>query len=399
VSNVAPTGDPSYRAQPLASVAAADLAAGASQSAARAAQAAREAQAAHDTVQSAASADAAQAAARAADTASRAADKAAAAASAARTADDAGRPGDAAQAAQDAAQAAQDAAQAANMASGAARDAGDLANDPTAPHNRTRTGLAPLLRGGLIGLLVVVGLLLLGLLLSSLGLLRISWLGPATAPTRELILGEPTAEISVLGGANSEANANIPPVGSPPGFAPPVGAQFEGYYYTRGQERVFGRPLTAAEPVNGRMVQWFERARLEHWPEYAGTPYEVQLGLLGKEYTEGRPFSYQGYFVSNQGMRYFPETGYAVGGVFLRFYDEYGGLDIFGLPISEEFDEVLPDGRAYRVQYFQRARMEYHPEHMGTPDEVQLGLLGTALYRNEPRPSTTQPVPTEVPMP
>jgi hypothetical protein len=273
---------------------------------------------------------------------------------------------------------------------------------PTEPMERpSRTDMAPLMRGGLIVLLSLAALLLLMLLLGNLGLVRLGWLGAQPVPTRELILGEPTPAAAVLG-AGAEANqssAAIPSPGPPPGPPPAVGPQFEGYYASRGGERILGRPIAPAEPVNGRMVQWFERARVEHWPEHAGTPYEVQLGRLGAEYTEGRSFPNQGYFVSSEGLRYFPETGYAVGGAFLRFYDQYGGLDTFGYPISEEFDEVLPDGRAYRVQYFERARMEYHPEHAGTENEVQLGLLGTALYRNEARPSTIQPAPTPVPMP
>jgi hypothetical protein len=32
---------------------------------------------------------------------------------------------------------------------------------------------------------------------------------------------------------------------------------------------------------DGRLVQYFERARMELHPELAGTPYEVQLGHLG----------------------------------------------------------------------------------------------------------------------
>jgi len=34
------------------------------------------------------------------------------------------------------------------------------------------------------------------------------------------------------------------------------------------------------------------------------------------------------------------------------------------------------DGKEYTVQYFERARFEFHPEAAGTPYEVQLGLLG-----------------------
>ncbi|HEU5424150.1 MAG TPA: murein L,D-transpeptidase, partial [Nitrolancea sp.] len=52
-------------------------------------------------------------------------------------------------------------------------------------------------------------------------------------------------------------------------------------------------------------------------------------------------------------------------------------LAVFGYPISEEFQEQNPaDGKMYTVQYFERARFEYHPEFKGTPYEVELGLLG-----------------------
>lgn len=268
-----------------------------------------------------------------------------------------------------------------------------------------RAEWSPLLRAGLVGLLAIAGLLVLALLLSGLGLVRLPGIGARVVPTRELLLDDTSSGASVLGAAAVPAAypgppaANIPPPGPPPGPPPPVGGQFESFYFARGGERILGRPLGEAMLVNGRLVQWFERARVEHWPEFAGTPYEVQLGRVGAEFTSGRVFPNQSFFVSGPDLRFFPETGHGVGGAFLRFYDANGGLGVFGLPISEEFDEVLPDGRAYRVQYFERARMEYHPEHAGTPFEVQLGLLGTALYRNESRPDTVQPVPTAVPLP
>lgn len=269
--------------------------------------------------------------------------------------------------------------------------------------DRPRTDWAPVMRGGLVALLAVAGLLVLALLLNSLGLLRAPGAGVGAVPTRELILDESAGGASVLGGAGAAypgpPAAAIPPPGPPPGPPPPVGAQFEGFYNAMGGERILGRPLAEAALVNGRQVQWFERARVEHWPEHAGTPFELQLGRIGVEFTSGRAFAGQSFFVSGPELRFFPETGHGVGGAFLRFYDANGGLFAFGLPISEEFDEVLPDGRAYRVQYFERARMEYHPELAGTPYEVQLGLLGTALYRNEARPNTVQPIPTQVPMP
>jgi hypothetical protein len=40
-------------------------------------------------------------------------------------------------------------------------------------------------------------------------------------------------------------------------------------------------------PTDGKqyLTQHFERARLEYHPENAGTPYDVLLGLLGRELT------------------------------------------------------------------------------------------------------------------
>jgi len=267
---------------------------------------------------------------------------------------------------------------------------------------RPRRDMAPLMRGGMIGLLVFAGLLFVLLLFSGLGWLRLPGFGVAAVPTRELILDESADASSVLGGVGEAypgPPATVPPPGPPPGPPPPVNAQFEGYYYVFGGERILGRPIAAASEVNGRLVQWFERGRIEHWPEFAGTPYEVQLGRLGVEYTAGREFARQGYFVGASELRFFPETSHALGGAFMRSYDQNGGLAVFGYPISEEFDEVLADGGTYRVQYFERARMELHPELGGTPYEVQLGLLGTAMYRNESRPNTVQPIPTPVPLP
>lgn len=77
---------------------------------------------------------------------------------------------------------------------------------------------------------------------------------------------------------------------------------------------------------------------------------------------------------------YFPETGHTLSNVFLRYWQANGGLAIFGFPISEEFTEISKiDNKPYTVQYFERNRFEYHPEHAGDPYEVLLGLLGNDL--------------------
>jgi len=88
---------------------------------------------------------------------------------------------------------------------------------------------------------------------------------------------------------------------------------------------------------------------------------------------------------------YFPETGHWVCGEFLTFFDARGGLEIFGYPLTESFDDPTHGG--LHVQYFQRARLEWHPGN-AEPHKVQLGLLVDELgyafppVRPEEAPST-----------
>ncbi len=135
----------------------------------------------------------------------------------------------------------------------------------------------------------------------------------------------------------------------------------------------FGYPVTRVFEVGGRRVQYFERARFEWHPENAD-PYKVQLGLLTEYLTLDRTFP-RG--TPRPGAVYFAETGHNLGGVFLQYWRARGGLASFGYPISEELREInQADGKEYTVQYFERARFEYHPENAGTPFVVLLGLMG-----------------------
>src|SRR5207253_128092 len=107
----------------------------------------------------------------------------------------------------------------------------------------------------------------------------------------------------------------------------------------------------------------------------------------------------------------FPETGKTVGGLFLKYWNEHGGIAQQGYPISEEFVEVSDlNGKPYKVQYFQRAVFEYHPEN-APPYDVLLSQLGTLRYRQKygggPSPSpvlpagtaTATPTPANTPTP
>lgn len=88
----------------------------------------------------------------------------------------------------------------------------------------------------------------------------------------------------------------------------------------------------------------------------------------------------------------FQETGKTVCGVFLLYWREHGGLAQQGLPLSGELNEQnVVDGKTYRVQYFERAVFEYHPENQ-PPYDVLLSLLGSAQYQAKyGGPATTPP--------
>jgi ABC-type transport system substrate-binding protein len=177
---------------------------------------------------------------------------------------------------------------------------------------------------------------------------------------------------------------------------------------------VNGLPITARQPeinvADGKTyeVQWFERARFEAHPEN-GSPNEVLLGLLGASLVEGRgtldpaigkprspedvPFARIAPPTDlGPTKAYFEETGHTLSGKILTFWNRYGGLEQFGYPLSEPFEEVSStDGKSYTVQYFERARFELHPEE-SAPYDVQLGLLGVQQYAQKPIAGSDLPI-------
>jgi probable HAF family extracellular repeat protein len=80
----------------------------------------------------------------------------------------------------------------------------------------------------------------------------------------------------------------------------------------------------------------------------------------------------------------FQETKKCMRSLFADYWHAHGGLAINGFPISDEFVQVLPDGKAYTVQYFERVRMEYHPETTNLAYIVQLGQFGRTLHPADP---------------
>jgi hypothetical protein len=168
-----------------------------------------------------------------------------------------------------------------------------------------------------------------------------------------------------------------------------VSGPFLDYWQQNGGLALFGYPIGDAhdevDPISGKTyrVQWFERERFELHPEYAGTSHEVLLGLLGRQLTRGREdepaFQPVDAVPTTTDYAFFPETRHSISFEFKTYWEQNGGLPIFGYPISEPFEESNPsDGLIYTVQYFERARFELHPEQPA-PYRVLLGRLGAQL--------------------
>jgi hypothetical protein len=143
--------------------------------------------------------------------------------------------------------------------------------------------------------------------------------------------------------------------------------QAKAFYVRHGGEASFGRPISEVITDGEVRVQYFERARFELRPE------GISLTLIGRAVSAERTdpaFDQLAGSPESDGT-YYSQTGHTLGGAFEWFWQSHGGLAIFGYPISEEFVE-----QGVLVQYFERARFEYRPEHIGA--EVQISMLGRA---------------------
>jgi hypothetical protein len=189
-----------------------------------------------------------------------------------------------------------------------------------------------------------------------------------------------------------------------------ISGRFLAFWQQNGGLPIFGYPITAARPEVSRetggtyLTQWFERSRFEQHPENRA-PYDVLLGRVGDDalLLQGRSWWSEGREPGpKDGCRWFEETGHnlcdvAPGLGFQSYWEQHGlrdlelgsdarSLALLGLPLSEARLEINPDdGQPYMIQWFERARFEYHAASAGD-SQVLLGLLGNDLLgRTTPR--------------
>jgi hypothetical protein len=165
-----------------------------------------------------------------------------------------------------------------------------------------------------------------------------------------------------------------------------VQGRFLEFFLAHGGIDTFGLPRTDELMENGKLVQYFQRARMEYPPVGAGGAQgsaegspEVTLAPLGTAAAQARGILARSEaqpippFESSDTHTYVPETGHSLMGAFRDYYNRAGGAAVLGFPITEE---LVEDG--FTVQYFERVVLEYVP---GRP--VRATLLGDNLLREK----------------
>lgn len=174
-----------------------------------------------------------------------------------------------------------------------------------------------------------------------------------------------------------------------------IDGQIRIFWEGQGGISIFGFPIAAATTttVDGRTVvsQLFERQRIEYHANNLA-PYDILLGRVGADTLTAQGRDWRTFPQSGNlpNCRYFAATNQSVCGAILQRWlstgIEFDGkpgfsdaerLALNGIPLSGLVGETLSDGLQYQVQWFERTRIELHPENR-SPYNVLNGLLGSA---------------------
>lgn len=266
-----------------------------------------------------------------------------------------------------------------------ARAQGDLRSPPAAYDIRgfdTATGSAFLIAGGLPEAAGSPG--------PELATYRgtLAWLWHPAGDATSLRLGALGATLP---------SAPEPPEAAGGPYFPETGhslrGEFRAFWERSGGLPAFGYPLTgefiqeSKDDGQGYTVQYLERQRFEYHPENGGTPYAVLIGRMGAEALAAQGRDWQAFPQADPSApHYFAQTGQAIGPEFWQYWRGHGldlgdpglsereALALWGYPLSPPQMETLESGETLLVQWFERARFEYHPGNPA-PYKVLLGRL------------------------
>jgi hypothetical protein len=156
-----------------------------------------------------------------------------------------------------------------------------------------------------------------------------------------------------------------------------VNGDFLEFWHENGGADRIGNPITEEVKDGKTTKQYFERGVIEYTPTIG-----ISYGLLGAEAVRGRhdsafmPLSRDEVGPDRAGRQFFSQTGHSITGLFATYWQQNGGLGVFGFPLSEPTREAVgPNKDVTTVQYFERARFELTKDANGQ-DTVRLGNLG-----------------------
>ncbi len=182
-----------------------------------------------------------------------------------------------------------------------------------------------------------------------------------------------------------------------------ISDRFRQYWEQNGGLPVFGYPISDAANEANRdtgqsyLTQWFERTRFELHADQAA-PYDVLLGRLGDEGLQRHGRNWQAEPAERgprAGCLWFPLTHHnicdqATNAGIKTYWQTHGlrdprlnaygrSLALFGYPLTTAKIETNSSGDKVLTQWFERARIEWHPGNPN-PYKVLLGRLGAETY-------------------
>ena len=154
--------------------------------------------------------------------------------------------------------------------------------------------------------------------------------------------------------------------------------EFVPYFESHGGLEILGYPITDAfiDYWTGLVVQYTQNSRLELYPDPESQTMRVRLKELGVLFVGDRALELSDpvSIGSDGDCEYYELTGHSVCYIFLDYYLNHGGPQLFGYPVS---DFTVENGRL--VQYFQGFRLDWYPENP-PGSQVQVAPLGRAHF-------------------
>lgn len=156
-----------------------------------------------------------------------------------------------------------------------------------------------------------------------------------------------------------------------------IQGEFYTYYYANPNfQEVYGNPITESitEEGTGLVVQYFEYARFEYYPENP-IGHRVKLSPIGSRlYEHGKYIP--GLSKDTPNCHQADNWDYPVCYSFYPFYLQLGGEEQMGVPVSGM--ELL---RGRLVQFFEFGKLEWHPDNPAD-SQVVLAALGYTYFFN-----------------